>query len=439
MANDPTPPDPSASLPSAALGAGRAGPQPSRRRRTRKPPPRYLPFLTLTLLILVIAYAVQGPIRSWLSGRHRAVAVFDKALQVIVDEYVDPVEPKEVLPDALRGMVAGLRKRFKDRHTDYLPPDDNQRFEEAERGKFVGVGILIRFIERRLVVHKVFPDSPALEAGLKSGDIILAADGHDLTQEKTLRGAVRKITGPVGSKVALTIRRGERQFTVTAVRRELPRTIVEHKRIRKAIGYIRIADFPDGVTGKVRGAIKTLREADLPVQALILDLRDNGGGFLDEAVEMADLFVAAGIIVSTRSRRPSEDRTYHAEAGGPAEHLPIVALVNGHTASAAEVVAGALQDHGRARLLGTKTFGKGAVNKRFTFADGSGLLLVTGKYFLPKGRQIEGHGIEPDIEVKPATKEERDKTPIGADFPDPQLDRAVELLAKELGLPPKTP
>jgi carboxyl-terminal processing protease len=395
----------------------------------QRPAPRHLPFLTLVLLILVLAYFVQGPVRSWLSGRYRAVSVFDKALRLVVDEYVEPVEPQEVLPGAIRGMVESLRERFRDTHSQYLPPKDNQRFENAEHGTFAGVGIVIRLIDGQLVIHEVLDDSPAAEAGLRPGDVIVAADGRDLTGIKAMGEAVDQITGPVGTEVTLTIQRGEERLKFTATRRELPRTVVEHRRIGPRIGYIRIADFPSEVSEKVADAIAALR-ADPPIEALILDVRGNGGGFLDEAVDMADLFIAKGVIVATRSRDPREDETYRAEAGGPAEDIPLVCLVDGYTASAAEVVAGALQDHGRATLLGTKTFGKGAVNKRFTFQDGSGMLLTTGKYFLPKGRQIEGKGIEPDVVVKPASKEDIQSTPAGAEFPDPQLDAAVERLSK---------
>jgi carboxyl-terminal processing protease len=391
-------------------------------------------------LLLVLTYAVQGPIRSWLSGRHRAVATFDRALGLIVDEYVEPIEPKEVLPGAIQGMINALKKDHKDRHSDFLAPAANQRLEDAERGKFAGVGIYLRLIQGRLTIHKVMAHSPAVASGLEPGDIILAADHHDLTKIKTRREAVKVITGPVGTNVTLSILRGNQRLRVTLTRRKFPKTIVEHRRISDLIGYIRIAEFPDDVSDKVRDAIKDLRTAP-PVRALLLDLRDNEGGFLDEAVRVADLFVADGLIVSTKCRRPSEDRSHHASPGGPAEDLPIIVLVDGRTASAAEVVAGALQDHRRARLLGTKTFGKGAVNKRFPLADGSGILLTTGKYFLPKGRQIEGKGILPDIEVKPATKEQIENTPAGAEFPDPQLDAAVKLLTRELtpAAAPKAP
>lgn len=415
-----------------------AAPDAPRPTRRRVPPPHRLPFLTTVLLVLVIAYAIQGPIRSLLSGRHRAVAAFDQALQLIVDEYAEPVEPKEVLPGAIEGMLGILRERFHDKHSQYLPPTDNRRFEEAERGKFAGVGIVIRLIQGKLTIHKVMSDSPAMACGLQAGDIIIAADDHDLTAIKTIREAVQAITGPIGSQVTLTILRGEERLTITAVRRELPSEIVSQKRLAHGIGLVRIAGFPDDVSTMIRDAIAALR-TEGPLRALVLDFRSNSGGFLDEAVKTADLFVAKGLIVATKSRRPDEDHAHFAKPGGPAEALPIVCLVNGNTASAAEVVTGALQDHGRARLLGTRTFGKGAISKRYSFGDGSGLQLTTGKYHLPLGRQIEGKGLKPDLEVKPATKAQIDATPAGAELPDPQLDAAIALLARDLGATPTAP
>ena len=410
----------------------------SRAHKTPKPKPiaRHLPILTIILLILMVVYAVQGPVRGWLSGRYRTVSNFDTALRLVLDEYVEPIEPDDVLDGALDGMVRSLCKQYHDRHSQFLPAAENTRLQNAEGGKYAGFGIEIGFPQGKLTVFRVFDDSPAKKAGLQPGDRILALDGRDLTRLKSLHEAVGILAGEPGTKVQLTVQRGAETLQLSLSRGIVRKPIVEHRRLGPAIGYIRIAEFPSNVAAKVRAAIAALR-ADPPVQALILDLRGNVGGFLDEAVAAADLFIPGGLlIVQTRCRRPREDRTQRAKPGGPAEDLPIIALINGDSASAAEVVAGALQDHGRARLLGTRTFGKGAVSKHFTLPNGTGLLLTTGRYFLPKGRQIEGKGIEPDIKVDPPTPEQLQNVQPGAERPDPQLDAAVKRLTQDLAPTP---
>ena len=391
-----------------------------------RPPPQHLPFLTLVLLLLITFYAVHGPVRSWLSGRYRATRTLDTALDIILDEYVDPRAPDELVRGALRGMVGSLD----DRHSAFLSPTANERLEETESGKYAGLGIAIRLYDHKVLVQQVFDESPALRAGLRPGDFIVAADGTDLTQADKLDKVSDLLRGAEGTTVALRVLRNGKELEITVTREIIRRPVVEHRLLADAIGYIRISDFPDKVAGRVRDAIAALRK-DHTVRALVLDLRWNQGGFLDEAVRVADLFVAQGVIVSTRSRHARDDRTFRAEPGGPAEDIPLVALVNEASASAAEVVAGALQDHHRARLVGTRTYGKGAVNKRFPLPDGSGILLSTGKYYLPKGRLIEGKGLEPDRAVKPPERDVLKRLPPGAKAPDPQLDAAIALLSDQ--------
>ncbi len=198
------------------------------------------------------------------------------------------------------------------------------------------------------------------------------------------------------------------------------------------LGFLRLGDFPDEAAAKVRDGLADLRAKG--ARAIVFDLRANDGGFLDEAVRIADLFIPDGVIVSTQNRCPSENRVFHATRGGPGEDIPMVVLVDGASASAAEVLAGSLQDHGRAKLVGTRTYGKGAVSKRFPLGDGSGILLSTGRYILPKGRSIEGTGLEPDLVVQHLSREEREKLKLepGVKPPDLQLDAAVKLLREQL-------
>ena len=399
-----------------------------RKKRARegksRPAPQHLPFLTVVLLLLIAFYFLHGPVRSWLSGRYRAVSTFDKALGIVLDEYVDPLSPEEVLPGAINGMVRAL----KDPHSHYLPPADNQRLAEDESGKYAGIGVRIMLLEGEVVVREVFKGAPGDAAGLLPGDSILAAGEHDLTGIKRPSDATKLVRGKEGTAVRLRIRRGGAEFETSVTRQVIPIPVVEFRIHSGSIGLVRISGFPDELADKVEKALEALHEKG--IRSLILDLRSNEGGFLDEAVAVADLFIAEGVIVSTRSRHERDSRIHRAEAGGSGESLPLAVLVNRHSASAAEVLAGTLQAHGRAKLVGTRTYGKGAVNKRFPLPGGHGLLITTGRYFLPNGEQIEGKGLTPDIEVQPPriTKKILEDLRAGDPPPDPQLDAAIRFL-----------
>ncbi|HPD14218.1 MAG TPA: S41 family peptidase [Planctomycetota bacterium] len=427
------------------------------------PPPQHLPFLTVVLLLLIALHAFQGPIRSWVSGRYRALAVFGRALDVCLEEYVEPRPASELVHSAVEGMIEGLR----DRHSAYLSPPVHRRLQENETDKYAGLGVVIGLTkDERLVINQVFDDSPAARAGLRAGDIILYAIEHDpnglrepvkrdFSTVKNLNRTSNILRGERGSKVTLGIRRPRKlpdlkdapkakngeEFEVTMVRGEVTRPVIESRLLEPAIGYLSLGDFPDGASERVADGLAGLRAKG--ARGFVFDLRNNDGGFLDEAVRIADLFLADGVIVSTQNRNPDENRTYHATPGGTAENLPFVVLVNAFSASAAEVLAGCLQDRGRAKLVGTRTYGKGAVSKRFPLGDGSGILLSTGKYILPKGRSIEGTGLEPDLVVQPLPPDEREKLrktlEPGARLPDPQLDAAVKLLREQLGEAPHEP
>ncbi len=438
---------------------------------TAPPPPQHLPFLVLVLLLLLALHALQGPVRHWVSGRYRAMAAFGRALDVCMEEYVEPRPAAELVQGAIEGMVDSL----KDRHSAFLLPAAHRRLQDSEEGRYAGIGVLIGLTrDERLAINQVFDGSPAAKAGLRPGDIILWAlehdpnglkepTKHDFAAVKNLTRASAVLRGEAGTKVTLRIRRRARpraiaeklkdikegaakevkedaaeEFDVTLVRGEVRPPLVEVELLPDVIGYLRIInDFPDEAHRKVSDGLAKLKAQG--IRALILDLRGNAGGFLDEAIRIADLFIPSGVILSTSNRRPDENRVFHATPGGPGEDLPMAVLVDGASASAAEVLAGTLQDHGRAKLVGTKTYGKGAVSKRFPLGDGSGILLSTGKYVLPKGRHIEGTGLEPDLVVQPPTREEREALEPGAKPPDPQLEAAAKLLISQLAGPQKTP
>jgi len=404
----------------------------------QKAQPQHLPFLTLLLLLLISLYVFHGSVRAWFSGRYRAVREFSRALDLCLDEFREPRPPEELLHGAIEGMVNSLD----DPHSAFLDPQDNKRLVEVETGRYAGLGILIRLTkDKKLRIEKVFDGSPAQKAGLKPGDIILSAAEHDpsglreplvtdLTTIKSLSKTSTVLKGRPGTRVTLGILRDGKRLEITVTRAIIEAPVVEHRPVDWDIGYLRISDFPDNTASRVRAAIEELKKQG--ARALVIDLRGNAGGFLDQAVATADLFIRSGVIVSTRNRNQRENRVFHANPGGPAEDIPLAVLVDGGSASAAEVLAGTLQDHGRAKLVGQKTYGKGAVSKRFPLPDGSGILLSTGIYILPKGRQIEGKGLAPDLEVKPPKPEELEALKPGETPPDPQLDAAVELLKKQL-------
>ena len=392
-----------------------------------KPPPHHLPFLTLVLLLLMAFYAFHGPVRAWPSGRHRAGATFGRALDLVLDEYVDERGPDELAREAVRGMVESLG----DRHSAFLSPVSNRRQSEDESGQYAGLGISIRLYERKVLVQEVFEGSPAKAAGLKPGDFIVAADGRGLTDLDSLEQTFGSLRGPRGSTVKLGVLRNGERLEIAVTREVIQRPFVEHKMLDAVVGYIRLHDFPDEASRQLAASLAAVQAEG--AKGLLLDLRWNQGGFLDEAVRVADLFLPDGVIVSTRSRHPSDNRTFDGTPGGPGETIPLVVLVNEASASAAEVVAGALQDYGRAPLVGSTTYGKGSVNKRFPLPDGSGILLTTGRYYLPKGRLIEGTGLKPDVDVKAPSREVLRKVPPGAEPPDPQRDAALRLLHRRLG------
>jgi carboxyl-terminal processing protease len=325
-------------------------------------------------------------------------------------------------------MVKGLG----DRYSHYLSPTDNERQQEVESGLYAGIGVVLELRAGKVVAAKILEGSPAARAGLQAGDEILAADGRDLPSLKSIDKVANVLRGRKGSTVALSVRRNGQQFDVSVTREEIHRPVVEFRLLEDGIGYLRLADFPNNVHRDIESGLRSLQGRGM--RGLVLDLHENSGGFLDEAVRIADLFIAEGAIVSTRGRHPRDERTWRASPGGMAEPLPLIVLVDGGTASAGEILAGTLRDHGRARLVGVRTFGKGAVNRRFPLPDGSGLLLTTGRYYLPNGEAIEGKGLTPDADVPSLTRDEIKKLPEGTTPPDRQLLEATRLLAQQLGL-----
>ena len=316
-----------------------------------------------------------------------------EAFTKILTESVDPPSERALTRGAIKGMVEVLRKHD-DPYAFFYTPDGYRSFQELTTGKFSGIGVWLKQKGDDLEIVSVLPSTPAQEAGLRHGDVIRAIDGAEVVNMSS-DDAVARIKGPEGTKVALGVERAGAQlsFTLTRAEIELPNLI--SKTIDDDLGYIRLFGFARGAGDQVRAEVEDLL-AD-GVRGVVLDLRDNGGGLFQEAVEVAGTFIEDGEIVTYRQRQ-NDDVVYEAE-GDAFEDLPLVVLVNEGTASASEIVAGALQDRERAMIIGTTTYGKGSVQEVVPLTDSSALKLTIAAYFTPNGNDINGEGIDPDVEV----------------------------------------
>ncbi len=325
---------------------------------------------------------------------YEQLKIFSDVLELIQRDYVDEVDPKDLIQKAIQGMLQGL-----DPHSSLLPPDAYEDLQIDTKGKFTGIGIHITMQNGFVTVISPIEDTPAHRAGIEPGDRIIKVNGQ-LT--KDLREAVRMMRGPKGSKVTVTIlREGVKKpidFEIT--RDEIPILSVKHILLRPGFGYVRISNFTGTTTQDFEKALEKLESSDPPLKGLILDLRNNGGGLLNQAISIADEFLDQGTIVSMKGRDKRNTKVFSATASRTPRTYPIVVLINGGTASASEIVAGALQDQKRALILGTTSFGKGSVQTVETLRDGSGVKLTIARYYTPSGRSIQAKGIEPDIVLK---------------------------------------
>ena len=326
---------------------------------------------------------------------YEELKTFTEVLAHIQKHYVEEVKTKDLVYGAIRGMLATL-----DPHSAFMPPDVYKEVQVETKGEFGGVGIQIGIKDNRLTVIAPIDGTPADRAGIKAGDFIIKVN-EESTKDMTLVDAVQKMRGPKGTKVTLTIQReGAAEPMAFVLTREIIKIeSVRSKMLDGNMGYIRVTQFQDQTARDVSTALHKLREQKL--QSLILDLRNNPGGLLTSAVEVSEQFVGPNrliVYIKTREGR-KDDYVSHNKEQQPDDY-PIIVLVNEGSASASEIVAGALQDWGRAVVVGVQTFGKGSVQTILPLGDGSGLRLTTAKYYTPKGRSIHGVGINPDIVVK---------------------------------------
>lgn len=330
------------------------------------------------------------------SDMYQYLKVFSDVLNIVQDNYVEKVDEKKLMYGAINGMLREL-----DPHSSFLRPEDYKELQIETKGKFGGLGIEITMRDGVLTVVAPLEDTPADKAGVQANDQIIKIDDQP-TQDMSLMDAVQKMRGPKGTKVRLTIiRKGEKKpLEFDLVRDIIAIQSVKFRTLEPGYGYVRISSFQSGTANDLRKALEQLENENHPLQGLVLDLRNDPGGLLDQAVEVSDEFLDEGLIVYTGGRLESQKMRFEAHKGNKNHGYPIVVLVNSGSASASEIVAGALQDHKRAIILGEQTFGKGSVQTVIPLNDGSALRLTTSLYYTPSGRSIQAKGIEPDIVVK---------------------------------------
>ena len=397
--------------------------------RRRFPRPVLPAVLVLSMLV---AWPAAAAPRRDPAQPYRSLDVLAEVLAYIQNSYVDETKEQDLVQGAVEGMLQRL-----DPYSVLLRPDVYRAIRDETTGEFDGVGLEVSQVADGIVVVSPLADSPAERAGILAGDRIVAVDGSP-TKEMPVGEATRRMKGAAGSQVVLTIERAGLQEprVFTLVRDHVRTTSVDWRLLDRGAGtvYVRIRTFQDRTDRELRQALDGARkEIGGPIQGLILDLRNNPGGLLDQAVRVADRFLSKGVIVTTEARgKQPEVEEAHEKDTEPG--YPVVLLVNRGSASASEIVAGALQDQGRAVLVGSQTFGKGSVQTVVELDDGSALKLTVARYFTPSHRSIQDRGVTPDVPVAavdgspPSSGTPQMGHPDGATHPDPQLDRAIDLL-----------
>lgn len=344
-----------------------------------------------------------------------------EANELVRDNYYRPVGQAELSDASLQGMVRELRRRHHDRFSEYFSPEALKRFDEQISGRFSGIGLVVTQAKRGLRVDRVFPSSPAQEGGIEAGELIVSVGGDSIAGvDSTV--ATEKIKGPEGTEVTIGVRRKPdgktRQLTLTRAQVALPivssRLVEAHGR---KLGYVRMVSFSEGVHALLRDAVQKLERRG--AEGIVLDLRGNGGGLLEEAVLSASVFLPEGkVVVSTDSR--TQGHAVYRAVGGDLPKVPVVVLIDRNTASAAEILTAALADDAGAKTVGTRSYGKGVFQQELKLSNGGALKLTVGEYFTPAGVNLaKSHGIHPDVYVRGNPRTRRDEA----------LERAQEVLA----------
>ncbi len=352
-------------------------------------------WAVIALIVLLAVSAAQPSLAGPGDEKYDPLKRFVQVLDLVETSYVKEVDRKEAIEGALNGMLQSL-----DPHSVYLNAEDYKSLQEVTSGEFYGVGIEITNNENgQLMIVAPIDDTPGDRAGLKSGDLILAVDGQP-TKGMTASDAVRVIRGPKGTPVEMLIfSKGDTAaHTVTLTRDIIPVISVKSRELEPGYYWIRLTQFSERTTTELSQALRDIAKAG-ELKGIVLDMRNNPGGLLGQAVNVSDMFLRDGMIVSMRGRNPENNQEFKARAQASDITAPVVVLINSGSASAAEIVAGALGDHNRALLVGEQTFGKGSVQSIYPLPDGAGVKLTTAIYYTPNGKSIQGEGIAPDIVV----------------------------------------
>lgn len=349
--------------------------------------------VVVTLVIVTAFHAANALPKGY--SPYRKLNIFARVLTYVENNYVEYVDDSKLIYGAIKGMMDTL-----DPHSTFMPPEQYKQMKVDTQGEFGGVGIEVEVRKKWITVVSPLEGTPAQRAGLRAGDQIRSIDGKT-TQGMRLFEAVRAMRGPRGTRVHIIVKRPGKEGTLKfAIVRDIIKIVsVSSKMLGPRLGYVRLKKFQERTDRQLREVLTRMTK-DKKLRGLILDLRNNPGGLLDQAVRVADLFIAKGLIVRTRGKRGRMMDNEKAHSKGTFDGFPMICLVNEGSASAAEIVAGALQDHKRAVVLGTHTFGKGSVQTIIDLDDGSGLKLTIARYYTPNGRSIQERGIEPDILVQ---------------------------------------
>ena len=372
---------------------------------------------SLVALLLIFSFFVSKAYSSE-NNIYKKIDVFGEVLEKINEEYVDEVNQSESMDSAINGLLQSL-----DHYSAYMSPEIFNEMQTETSGEFGGLGIEVGMESGVVKVISPIDDTPASKAGIKAGDYIVKINDTQV-QGKSLSEAVDLMRGPVGSGIELTIRRrGEKKALIFNVIREVIQIkSVKADLLEKNIGYVRLTSFNENSGKQIEREIKKLEKND-SVKSYILDLRNNPGGLLSQAIKISDFFLENGEIVSTKSRKASENRKWFAKKGDLTNGKKLIVLINYGSASASEIVAGALKDHKRAILLGENSYGKGSVQSIIPLKNKGAIRLTVAKYYLPSGKSISEVGVSPDIEIGEENEDFRIKTET-----DNQLDYAIKLL-----------
>ena len=374
--------------------------------------------IQLYLIIFLSSFLFSHSINSAEINIYKKIDLFGEVLEKINKQYVDEINQSESMDSAINGLLQSL-----DPYSSYMSPEIFQEMQTETSGEFGGLGIEVSMEAGVVKVITPIDDTPASKAGIKAGDYIVKIDNVQV-QGKSLSEAVDLMRGLVGTDIELTVRRRgvKKALTFNITRKIIEVQSVKSDLLENNIGYIRLTSFNDNSSDQIKKKIKKLKE-NVNLKAFILDLRNNPGGLLSQAIKISDFFLENGEIVSTKSRKKSENRKWFARKGDITEGKTLVVLINYGSASASEIVAGALKDHKRAIILGENSYGKGSVQSIIPLKNKGAIRLTIAKYYLPSGKSISEVGVSPDIEVN----EEGDDFRIKTDT-DNQLNYAIKLL-----------